>query len=171
MAAGVPPPPLNSPSGSYYWLEWYTNLTNFLNGTNIPWSNLNFTGSNIADIQSRSHNSLQNIQGGNATGTATPSGNAYHLIGYGYSNSAGTSVSVPPGWSVSHPSAGTYTITHNLGSSVPDYQTGATSNTSGVSVAYVDNTTSSSAITVHLVSTTSPSTATDGSFSFWIGHI
>lgn len=64
MAAGLPPPPINSPSGSYYWLEWYTGLTNFINGTNIPWGNLNFTGSNIADIQARAHNSLSPIQGG-----------------------------------------------------------------------------------------------------------
>lgn len=123
MAAGVPPPPLNSPSGSYYWLEWYTNLTNFLNGTNIPWSNINFAGSNIADIQTRDHNSLQNIQGGDASGSTAPTGNAYHLIGpefIGFVASSGTAVKLPTGWTSS--AAGTaYTITHGLGLAANSY--------------------------------------------------
>jgi hypothetical protein len=116
MAAGIPPPPLNSPTGSYYWLEWYTNLTNFLNGTNIPWSNINFTGSNITDIQTRYHNSLTNIQGGNASGTYPPTGNAYHLIGanfIGSVGSTGTAIQLPSGWT-SALSGTTYTITHSL---------------------------------------------------------
>src|ERR1700744_2890150 len=101
MAAGVPPPPLNSPSGSYYWLEWYTNLTNFLNGTNIPWSNLNFTGSNLLDIQTRNHNDLQNIQGG------LPA-LRYHALGVGIVDVAGGNSHLPAGWTISHPSAGNY---------------------------------------------------------------
>lgn len=116
MAAGIPPPPLNSPSGSYYWLEWYTNLTNFLNNTNIPWSNINFTGSNITDLQQRYHNSLTHIQGGTASGTYPPTGNAYHLRGpmfIGTVDNAGNAVSLPSGWT----SSGTnpYVITHNQG--------------------------------------------------------
>lgn len=113
MAAGVPPPPLNSPSGSYYWLEWYTNLTNFLNGTNIPWSNLNFTGSNITDILTRNHNDLQNIQGGDVT---VPPGKAFHMIGKQYIGqvaSAGTAVFLPTGWTVAG-AGGVYTVTHSL---------------------------------------------------------
>lgn len=113
MAAGVPPPPLNSPSGSYYWLEWYTNLTNFLNGTNIPWSNLNFTGSNITDILVRNHNDLQNIQGGDVT---VPPGKAFHMIGKQYIGqvaSTGIAVFLPTGWTVSG-AAGVYTVTHSL---------------------------------------------------------
>lgn len=114
MAAGVPPPPLNSPSGSYYWLEWYTNLTNFLNGTNIPWSNLNFTGSNITDIMTRNHNDLQTIQGGDVTGSP---GKAFHMIGAQYIGqvaSAGTAVFLPTGWTVAG-TGGVYTVTHSLG--------------------------------------------------------
>lgn len=117
MAAGVPPPPLNSPSGSYYWLEWYTNLTNFLNGSNIPWSNINFTGSNIHDIQTRHHNSLTNVQGGNANGDITGTGNAFHLIGaqyIGQITSSGGITTLPTGWSISGV-ASPFTITHNLG--------------------------------------------------------
>lgn len=118
MAAGVPPPPLNSPAGSYYWLEWYTNLTNFLNGTNIPWSNLNFSGSNLTDIQTRNHNDLQNIQGG-LTG-ALP-GKAFHMLGLQYIgqvSSAGASIFLPSGWAVSG-SAGVYVITHGLALTTP----------------------------------------------------
>lgn len=170
MAAGVPPPPLNSPSGSYYWLEWYTNLTNFLNGTNIPWSNLNFTSSNIADIQTRHHNSLQTIQGGNASGTAVPTGNAYHLMGYGYCDSAASTPGLPPGWTATHTGTGIYTITHNLGLAVPDYMAGATSNTTGVIVTYIDLA-NTNAIQIHLASTAALGTAADGAFSFWIGKL
>lgn len=131
MPAGVPPPPLNSPSGSYYWLEWYTSLTNFLNGQNIPWSNLNFTGSNIADLQTRLHNSLTGIQGGNASGTSAPTGNAYHLLGHEYIGliaGAGTPVSLPPTWT-STVSGTSYTITHNLGLAANSYVVMAVSNT------------------------------------------
>lgn len=170
MAAGVPPPPLNSPSGSYYWLEWYTNLTNFLNGTNIPWSNLNFSGSNIADIQTRYHNSLQFIQGGNASGTATPAGNAYHLMGYGYVDPTGAASGLPSGWTVNHTGTGIYVITHGLGLTVPDYQAGATSNTIATMVTWVD-TSNSNQITVHIGSQSALGTAIDGSFSFWIGKV
>lgn len=116
MPAGVPPPPLNSPSGSYYWLEWYTSLTNFLNGQNIPWSSINFTTSNLADIQNRFHNSLEGIQGGNASGTTAPTGNAYHLLGaqyLGFVASSGTAVTLPSGWTSSAAGA-VYTITHGL---------------------------------------------------------
>jgi hypothetical protein len=129
MAAGVPPPPLNSPSGSYYWLEWYTNLTNFLNGTNIPWANLNFTGSNIHDIQTRHHNSLSSIQGGNAAGDAGGSGNAFHLLGalfIGLVNSTGTAIQLPASWTVS--GTNPYTVTHNLGLAANSYVVMAASN-------------------------------------------
>jgi hypothetical protein len=168
MAAGVPPPPLNSPAGSYYWLEWYTNLTNFLNGTNIPWANLNFTGSNLHDIITRNHNTLQNVQGGNAAGDLAGSGNAYHTMGYGYSDATATSKSAPLGWTIAHTGTGVYTITHNLTLTLPHYQAWATSNTSGVYVQWVD-TSNTNAIVVHTVNTAG--TATDASISFQIGNV
>lgn len=163
MAAGVPPPPLNSPAGSYYWLEWYTNLTNFLNGTNIPWSNLNFTGSNLTDIQTRNHNDLQNIQGGNPT-------NHYHVLGTGWIKGDGTSSRVPGGWSAARSAAGTYVITHNLGLLAPDYMAGATSNTTGGIVTSVELT-NTNAFTVHVANLTSLSTAFDADVSFWLNQI
>lgn len=170
MASGVPPPPLNSPNGSYYWLEWYSSLTNFLNGQNIPWSNLNFSSSNIHDIVNRSHNSLTNIQGGTASGTATPTGNAYHLMGYGFCSADGSGVKVPSGWSAARTSAGVYTITHNLVLTTPNYMAGATSNTTGTLVTYVD-VSASNAIVVHVGQTVSPNTPFDGAISFWIGSL
>lgn len=170
MAAGVPPPPLNSPSGSYYWLEWYTSLTNFLNGTNIPWSNINFSTSNIADIATRPHNSLTGIQGGNASQSTAPTGNAYHLLGYGYSSADASSVSAPGGWTVAHIGTGTYTVTHGQGLTVPDYPCGATANTSGTMVSWVDNTTGINTFTVHTV-TAGTNTAADAAFSFWLGRV
>lgn len=162
MAAGIPPPPLNSPSGSYYWLEWYTQLTNILNGTGYPWTALNFANSNIHDIITRNHNSLQNVQGGTAGGDSTGTGNAWHMTGRGFVSSSGTGTGFPGSWSVAHPSAGTYVVTHNLGAATPTLSAIATSNTTGVSVQWID-TTASASVTVHLVNTTN--TATDGGFS------
>jgi len=163
MAAGVPPPPLNSPSGSYYWLEWYTNLTNFLNGTNIPWANLNFTGSNLHDIITRLHNTLQSIQGGNAGGDLTGTGNAWHMSGRGYVSSSGTGTGLPSGWSIVHTSTGTYTLTHNLGLASPNIGALATSNTTGVLVQWIDVSTTNTVV-FHLTNTSG--SATDGNFTF-----
>lgn len=164
MAAGVPPPPLNSPSGSYYWLEWYTNLTNFLNGTNIPWSNLNFSGSDIFDLQNRHHNSLQSIQGGNAGADKPGTGNAWHMSGRGYVDAGGTGTGFP-GWTTSHTGTGTYTIVHNLGSSAPNISAVATSATTGVFVNWIDCS-STTQVVVRLINTSG--SLTDGAFSLII---
>jgi hypothetical protein len=166
MAAGVPPPPLNSPSGSYYWLEWYTNLTNFLNGTNIPWSNINFTGSNLADLQTRLHNSLSSIQGGNASGDVHATGNAWHALARGYVTGAGVETGLPTGWSCTHSATGVYTITHNLGLVAPQLMAVATSNQIGAIANYIDNTTSSTSIVVHMSNTSG--TSVDAAFTLLV---
>lgn len=73
MANPLPPPPIKSPDGSYAWLDWYRKLQQYVSqGGSIPWTVIDFTNSNIADIQTRPHNSLQSIQGGSA-------GEFYHL--------------------------------------------------------------------------------------------
>lgn len=162
MAAGVPPPPINSPSGSYYWLEWYTNLTNFLNGTNIPWANLNFTGSNLTDIQTRHHNDLQLIQGGTTS-------NRFHMVGVGYIDATGTNKSLPTSWLGVRTATGTYTITHNLGIAVPNLMVGATSNTSATQVDWIDNTTSNNSFVIHTIN--HAGVATDCAVSFWASTI
>lgn len=166
MAAGVPPPPLNSPSGSYYWLEWYTNLTNYLNGTNIPWANLNFTNSNIHDIVNRAHNSLTHVQGGNAGGDLSGTGNAWHMTGRGVVAGGGVGTGFPTGWTTSHTGTGTYTITHNLGLSSPNLGAIATSITPGALVQYIDCTGSTSLVTVH--TTNASGAAADADFTIAI---
>lgn len=125
MAAGVPPPPINSPSGSYYWLEWYRGLTDYLNGTNIPWTNLNFTNSNITDIVHRDHNNLTNIQGGNAT-------NRYHMLGAGSVAANGGVNTLPSGWTSTRTATGSYQVTHNLGVNVNNFMCVATVNSGAI---------------------------------------
>ena len=165
MSAGIPPPPLNSPNGSYYWLEWYTNLTNFLNGTNIPWANLNFTGSNLHDIITRLHNTLQSIQGGNAGGDLTGTGLAYHMLGVGSWNNTTSSAKVPTSWSISGTNPYTVSFGGTASPLFSDFMAGATSNTSGVTVNNVTWATSGNltGFTVTL--------SAAGSFSFWCSTI
>lgn len=169
MAAGIPPPPLNSPNGSYYWLEWYTQLTNILNGTGYPWTSLNFTNSNIHDIVQRRHNSLDNIQGGNAAGDAAGTGNAFHALGFGFVDPAATSPKLPPGWTVARTSAGVYTITMTVGLTAPNFMAGATSNTPGNVVQYVDVSGTNSFVVN--CTNSSGSASVDTAFSFWVTKI
>ena len=86
--AVLPPPPINDAPGSFVWLEWYRELRNYISQSgSVPWSVIDFAGSDISSISVRNHNSLQNIQGGT-------SGQYYHLtaaqvaaIGVGNHNS------------------------------------------------------------------------------------
>jgi hypothetical protein len=149
MTAGLPPPPINSPDGSFYWIQWYTQLTNILSGTGYPWASINFAGSDIASIVTRNHNELSNIQGGTATGTSPGAGDAYHMTGRGYVSAAGAGTGLPTGWSVALTSTGVYTITHNLGLAAPNIGAVATSNTAGVTVSYIDLSSTTQAV-VHL---------------------
>ena len=73
MANLLPPPPVNDAPGSFTWLEWYRRLRNYItqNGS-VPWNIIDFAGSNITDLVSRSHQNLQSLQGGT-------SGQYYHL--------------------------------------------------------------------------------------------
>lgn len=51
----------------YQFQDWLRQLRTQVGGGSggtIPWSNLDFTGSNITDILTRNHNNLQNIFGG-----------------------------------------------------------------------------------------------------------
>lgn len=73
MAQTLPPPPVNDKMGSFAWLEWYRQLRNYVSTSgSVPWYIINFAGSNITDIATRSHNNLQTLQGGAA-------GQMYHL--------------------------------------------------------------------------------------------
>jgi len=73
MARDLPPPPITDATGSFAWLEWYRQLRTYLVTTgSIPWSIIDFAGSALSDIASRSHQVLQALQGGTA-------GEYYHL--------------------------------------------------------------------------------------------
>ena len=73
MPGSLPPPPIGEPPGSFAWQQWYTLLGNLYSTTGaIPWDSIDTTGSDLTDIATRTHNSLQTIQGGTA-------GEYYHL--------------------------------------------------------------------------------------------
>jgi hypothetical protein len=90
MATGLAPIP-NLPVGdSHEWREWFFLLWESLGGTqgSIFYTGLNFTGSNLTSIQTRAHNTLQGLQGGNVGGTEY-----YHLDATQYATL--TSLSLP----------------------------------------------------------------------------
>lgn len=70
----LPPAPINvSNNNSFVWLEWYRKLREYLNTSgSVPWAVVDKAGSNLSDISTRQHSSLQSIQGGAV-------GNYYHL--------------------------------------------------------------------------------------------
>lgn len=70
----LPPAPINEPPTSFAWQQWYLELQKFVGGTSgtIPWDNVNKAGSDLADLATKDHASLQNIQGGTT-------GERYHL--------------------------------------------------------------------------------------------
>jgi hypothetical protein len=60
-----PPPSAEKDLNDYVWRDWFTRLRNYVvDKGQILWSQINFTGSKITDIQSRSHQDLQSLQGG-----------------------------------------------------------------------------------------------------------
>lgn len=60
-----PPPSAEKDLNDYVWRDWFTKLRNYVvSQGQILWSQINFTGSKITDIQSRSHQGLQSLQGG-----------------------------------------------------------------------------------------------------------
>jgi hypothetical protein len=165
MAAGIPPPPLNSPSGSYYWLEWYASLTNVLNETGYPWTSLSFSGSNLTDIQTRNHNELTNIQGGTATGTSPGGGNAWHITGRGYYDGTSVATGFPAGWSVANTSTGVYTVTHNLNKAAPNIYCVCTSHLTGALCQWIDVSNTNSVV-VHI--TNPAGTGVNAPFSLYV---
>lgn len=66
MTLKIPPPPsVNTDFNDFTWKDWFRILRDQLINTGIgAWSALNFSGSNITDIETRNHNDLQNVQGG-----------------------------------------------------------------------------------------------------------
>jgi hypothetical protein len=82
MSVQLPPIPNNPITDVFVWRDWFFKVAQQLTqAASIAWSSINFTGSNITDIQTRQHNSLQGIQGG--TG-----GQYFHLTAAEHTNVA-----------------------------------------------------------------------------------
>ena len=68
MAVQLPPIPNNPITDIFVWRDWFYKVSQVLvQQASIAWSSIDFTGSNLQDIQTRQHNALQNIQGGIAS--------------------------------------------------------------------------------------------------------
>ena len=89
MANGLAPIPNQPVGNSHEWREWFFKLWESLGGSQgqILFTDLNFTGSNLDSIQTRIHNHLQGLQGGNVGGTEY-----YHLDAtqYAHTNTYGS---------------------------------------------------------------------------------
>jgi hypothetical protein len=86
--AYLPPPPVQDVSGSYAWLDWYRQLRNYISQSgSVPWNVIDFAGSDIVNIISRSHQNLQSLQGGTT-------GQYYHLTQSKHTELSGTFLSV-----------------------------------------------------------------------------
>ena len=62
--SNLPPPPTVADPGSFAWVQWNASLYNLLTTqASVAWSLLNFAGSSLADLQTRTHAMLQSIEG------------------------------------------------------------------------------------------------------------
>ena len=65
MAIQLPPIPNNPVTDTHVWRDWFFKVSQILvQSAQIAWTSLDFTGSNLLDIQTRQHNALQDMQGG-----------------------------------------------------------------------------------------------------------
>lgn len=101
-ATSLPPPPnANSDMDDYSWKDWFRVLRDYLTGVGaFSWGVINFTGSNIKDIQQRQHNELQAIQGGTA-------GDYVHLTSAQLSGLTGNGKTTLHSHDIGTPTAGT----------------------------------------------------------------
>jgi len=74
MAVKLPPPPIFDDPNGFGWQDWQRQVQAQVKNTSeaLPWSSIDFTGSNLTDILTKEHNALQSTQGGTA-------GEKYHL--------------------------------------------------------------------------------------------
>jgi hypothetical protein len=88
MAYQIPPIPNNPITDVFVWRDWFYKVSQALvQQASIAWTSIDFTGSNLQDIQTRQHNALQNLQGGIAS-------QYYHLSQAQY-NSLSALASIP----------------------------------------------------------------------------
>jgi hypothetical protein len=107
----IPPAPVGGQFGSYTWQDWYEKVRTAINeSSSIAWSQItNFTGSTLSAIETRPHNVLQSMQGGNGTDEF------YHLtaaedtaLAAGYSGSVALAKVTPGG------TDGSLTVSHGV---------------------------------------------------------
>ena len=68
MAIQLPPIPNNPITDVFVWRDWFYKVSQVLGEqAGLSWTTINFTGSNLRDIQTRQHNALQDLQGGIAS--------------------------------------------------------------------------------------------------------
>jgi len=68
MAIQLPPIPNNPITDVFVWRDWFFAISQLLvQQSSIAWTSIDFTGSNLLNIQTRQHNALQSIQGGIAS--------------------------------------------------------------------------------------------------------
>ena len=68
MAVQLPPIPNNPVTDVFVWRDWFFKVSQLLvQQASIAWTSIDFTSSNLQDIQTRQHNALQSIQGGIAS--------------------------------------------------------------------------------------------------------
>jgi hypothetical protein len=78
LSITIPPVPIGEKENSYLWTQWYLKLQQLLSTSgSISWALIDTAGSNLTDIATRDHASLQNMQGG-------ASGERYHLTAAEY---------------------------------------------------------------------------------------
>lgn len=73
MAIQIPPIPNNPITDVFVWRDWFYKVSqSLISQASTNFVNLNFSGSNLQSIETRQHNALQSIQGGQG-------GQYYHL--------------------------------------------------------------------------------------------
>ncbi len=62
---GLPKPPIHDQQFSYQWREWLRRTyVRVADAAQILWTQIDKTGSNLTDIETRRHRDLQDLQGG-----------------------------------------------------------------------------------------------------------
>lgn len=140
---GLPPPPTNDPTGSFAWLEWFRKLRAYVSTTgSVPWSIINFAGSTLSSIASRSHQVLQALQGGTT-------GEYYHLTSGEYAGTSQSNIDAskllgntwasPKAIGTGTAAAGTFTDLTSTGNTVLGNTVGNTTKVSGTLIVAKDS--------------------------------
>ena len=89
---GLPKPPIHDQLFSYQWREWLRRTyVRIADAAQLLWSQIDKTGSNLIDLETRRHRDLQDLQGGTtAEYYHLTAANSTTLIGGGNADSLHT---------------------------------------------------------------------------------